>query len=363
MTNKVKSDDSCQNRHFKQFPNLQGSTQDSDSFDLYEYLGDSWGCIFMHPGDYTPVCTTELGTAASYQEKFAERNVKLCGFSCNDSESHQGWIQDIKAATGQVVEFPMFCDPQRENAVSLGILDETNKDAKGLPMTVRSVFILKPSKSIALMLTYPASTGRNFDEIIRVIDSLQLTANQKVATPANWKNGEDVIVNFPLSDKDADEYFGEVRILCSVHALYWIVPMLLTRVSKTNRVDTALWKCLPRKERIFPSIISATRRILLRNERTTSQLHCFSLRSFILHKFRENAFHYRIPLYGTHATNTMFLTSRFRLEFAGVIPRTLMTATTTAGNRHAGVGRKIINFDIHLDIGCYPPFIALGIVP
>lgn len=191
------------------FPNLQGPTQSTDSFDLYEYLGDSWGCIFMHPGDFTPVCTTELGTAAKYGDKFEARNVKMCGFSCNDSESHKGWVEDIKAATGGSVDFPLFCDPTRENSVKLGILDETNKDSKGLPMTVRSVFILKPDKTIALMMTYPASTGRNFDEIIRTIDSLQLTVNQKVATPANWKNGEDVIVNFPLTDKDADEFFGK----------------------------------------------------------------------------------------------------------------------------------------------------------
>lgn len=190
------------------FPDLQGSTQDSDDFSLHKHLGDSWGCIFMHPGDFTPVCTTELGAAAQIADKFEKRNVKLCGFSCNDASSHKAWIEDIKAATGADVTFPLFCDPNREHATELGILDETNKNAKGLPMTVRSVYILKPDKSIALMMTYPASTGRNFDEIVRVIDSLQLTANNKVATPANWANGEDVIVNFPLTDKDADDFFG-----------------------------------------------------------------------------------------------------------------------------------------------------------
>jgi alkyl hydroperoxide reductase subunit AhpC len=189
-----------------------GDTQDSSDFNLYDYLGDSWGVIFMHPGDYTPVCTTELGEAASKKTQFDERSVKMCGFSCNSAESHRGWIEDIKAATGQDVEFPLFCDPEREKSVELGVLDETNKNAKGLPMTVRSVFILKPDKTVALMLTYPATCGRNFDEILRCVDSLQLTTRESVATPVNWNKGDDVIVNFPLTDADADEKFGKVRV-------------------------------------------------------------------------------------------------------------------------------------------------------
>lgn len=152
----------------------------------------------------------ELGKAAELQHKFAQRNVKLCGFSCNSAESHVSWIQDIKVATGQDVTFPLFCDPDRKVATDLGILDDTNKNAAGLPMTVRSVFIIKPDRTIALMLTYPATCGRNFDEIVRVLDSLQLTSEHAVATPADWKNGQDVIVNFPLSDKDANESFGKV---------------------------------------------------------------------------------------------------------------------------------------------------------
>eukprot|EP00565_Helicotheca_tamesis_P008495 CAMPEP_0185725428 /NCGR_PEP_ID=MMETSP1171-20130828/1699_1 /TAXON_ID=374046 /ORGANISM="Helicotheca tamensis, Strain CCMP826" /LENGTH=227 /DNA_ID=CAMNT_0028393561 /DNA_START=78 /DNA_END=761 /DNA_ORIENTATION=- len=191
------------------FPNLEGATQSQDDFDLYKYLGDSWGIVFMHPGDFTPVCTTELGEAALREEEFTKRNTRLCGFSCNDSESHKSWIADIEVATKGKVNFPLFCDPNRDAAAGLGILDETNKDAKGLPLTVRSVFILKPDKTIALMMTYPASTGRNFDEIIRVLDSLQLTVSNSVATPVNWKQGEDVIVNFPLSNADADEKFGK----------------------------------------------------------------------------------------------------------------------------------------------------------
>mmetsp|Transcript_10469 Transcript_10469/g.18991 ORF Transcript_10469/g.18991 Transcript_10469/m.18991 type:complete len:231 (+) Transcript_10469:61-753(+) len=190
------------------FPNLQGSTQDSDTFDLYEYLDYSWGLVFMHPADFTPVCTTELGRAANLADEFEKRNVKLCGFSCNDGDSHKGWIEDIKCATGGEVTFPLFCDPDREYAVKLGVVDKANKDVKGLPLTVRSVYVLKPDKTVALTMAYPASTGRNFDEILRVIDSLQLTAEKSTATPADWKRGEDVIVNFPLTDAMADETFG-----------------------------------------------------------------------------------------------------------------------------------------------------------
>lgn len=163
----------------------------------------------MHPGDFTPVCTTELGQAALRVEDFTKRNVKLCGFSCNDAESHKLWIEDIKAVTKGSVGFPLFADPDRVHATGLGILDESNKDSKGLPLTVRSVFILKPDRTIALMMTYPASTGRNFDEIIRVIDSLQLTADKSVAMPVDWKQGEEVIVNFPLSNEAADAKFGK----------------------------------------------------------------------------------------------------------------------------------------------------------
>jgi 1-Cys peroxiredoxin 6 len=151
----------------------------------------------------------ELGKAAELKPQFSSRNVKLCGFSCNDADSHKGWIEDIKVATGQNVTFPLFCDPDRSISTELGILDETNKNAAGLPMTVRSVFILKPDRTVALLLTYPASCGRNFDEILRVVDSLQLTCTHSVATPVNWKKGSDVIVNFPLTDVDADEAFGK----------------------------------------------------------------------------------------------------------------------------------------------------------
>ena len=143
----------------------------------------------------------ELGAAALRQEEFAKRNTKLVGFSCNDQASHVSWIEDILVATGGKVEFPLFCDPNRDHATELGILDETNKDAKGLPLTVRSVFILKTDKTIALELTYPASTGRNVDEILRVLDSLQLTASKALATLVDWHPGDEAVVNFPSSKK------------------------------------------------------------------------------------------------------------------------------------------------------------------
>jgi len=164
----------------------------------------------MHPADYTPVCTTELGEAQKRLADFEARNVKVCGFSCNDAESHRGWVEDIQVATGcGDFKVPLFCDPDREHAVKLGVLDETNKNAKGLPLTVRAAYILKPDKKIALIMYYPASTGRNYDEIFRVIDSLQLTGSEKLATPVNWKKGDNALVNFPLSDADADATFGK----------------------------------------------------------------------------------------------------------------------------------------------------------
>ncbi|KAL7563466.1 hypothetical protein ACA910_004651 [Epithemia clementina (nom. ined.)] len=191
------------------FPNLEGESHDNPNFELYEYLGnDSWGLIFMHPGDFTPVCTTELGQAALHSHEFKRRGIKLVGFSCNDVESHLSWIKDIEVATGGKVDFPMFADKDREVSQNLGLLDMTNLNDKGLPMTVRSLYILKPDKTIALMMAYPAGSGRNFDEILRVSDSLLRTHNSQVATPVNWRPGQDVIVNFPLSNAQADAKFG-----------------------------------------------------------------------------------------------------------------------------------------------------------
>jgi 1-Cys peroxiredoxin 6 len=214
----------------------------------------------MHPGDFTPVCTTELGRAASLESEFAARNVKLCGFSCNDGDSHRAWIEDILHATGAEVTFPLFCDPTREESVKLGILDQSNKDDKGLPLTVRSVFILKPDRTVALIMSYPASTGRNFDEILRVVDSLQLTAEKNTATPVDWKQGDEVIVNFPLTDAMADEIFGKVRrIALGIHLLIEFAQRVWS-LSHLFRMVTALWTCRPSVARSSRSITCATRR-------------------------------------------------------------------------------------------------------
>lgn len=206
---------SRQNVSLSQFPNITASTQDTDSFDLYEYLGDSWGLILLHPADFTPVCTTELGEAAKRQDGFAAKNVKICSLSCSDSDSHKAWIEDIRAVTGAEINFPMIADPSCKYAAKLGVLDRSNVTVElanmltGVALNVRNVFIVKPDKTIALMMTYPASTGRNFDEIARVVDALQLAEKMNVETPVNWKPGDDAVIYFLTSDAEADQQFGE----------------------------------------------------------------------------------------------------------------------------------------------------------
>lgn len=187
-------------------------TADSSEGELnfYSYLSDSWGILFSHPADFTPVCTTELGRVASLREEFAKRNVKVAALSCNSAESHKGWVADINASQGCEVQFPIIADADRKIATAWGMLDmaeDGEKDAVGLPMTVRSVFIIAPDKSLKLMLAYPASTGRNFDEIIRVLDSLQLTAYAKVATPADWKQGDRCMVLPPIKAEQFEELY------------------------------------------------------------------------------------------------------------------------------------------------------------
>jgi len=192
------------------FPDLQGETQHTDAFSLYDYLGNkSWGIVFMHPGDFTPVCTTELGAAQSLKAEFYARNTKICGFSCDDASRHRAWVADIEAATGQRLDFPLFCDPDREHSIELGVFDPQLKDDAGLPQTVRSVFILNPDKTIALTMTYPSCVGRNFDEILRVLDALQRASNFGVNTPANWQPGDKTIVPHNMNDEQAEEKFGK----------------------------------------------------------------------------------------------------------------------------------------------------------
>lgn len=173
------------------------------TLNLYNYLGDSWGILFSHPADFTPVCTTELGTAAKFKKEFDKRNVKMLALSVDGIDSHKEWIKDINETQHTVVNFPIIADEDRKVSDAYDMIHPKANDT----LTVRSVFIIAPDRTIRLMLTYPASTGRNFYELLRVIDSLQLTAYQKVATPANWKQGEKVVVSPSISTEDARKLF------------------------------------------------------------------------------------------------------------------------------------------------------------
>ncbi|MEO5974707.1 MAG: peroxiredoxin [Ilumatobacteraceae bacterium] len=170
---------------------------------FHDWLGDSWGVLFSHPKDFTPVCTTELGYVAKIKPEFDKRNVKVVGLSVDSVDSHVKWESDIEETQGTAVNFPMIGDPDR---VVSGLYDMIHPNANDT-LTVRSVFVIGPDKKVKLTLTYPASTGRNFDEILRVIDSLQLTAKYKVATPANWQNNQDVIIGGSVSDDEAKLLF------------------------------------------------------------------------------------------------------------------------------------------------------------
>jgi alkyl hydroperoxide reductase subunit AhpC len=170
---------------------------------FHEWLGDSWGVLFSHPADFTPVCTTELGAAAKLQPEFAKRNVKIAAVSVDSKEDHVAWISDINETQGAELNFPLIADVDRHVSELYGMI-HPNANATA---TVRSVFVIGPDKKLKLSLTYPASTGRNFDEIIRVIDSLQLTSKHQLATPANWKPGEDVIITPAVSNEDAEKRF------------------------------------------------------------------------------------------------------------------------------------------------------------
>lgn len=183
-------------------PNFQAQTT-AGPIDFYEYLGNGWGVLFSHPADYTPVCTTELGKTALLQEEFARRNVKVLAVSVDALDKHHGWINDINETQQVSVEFPIIAD---ENRIVAGLYDMIHPNASET-FTVRSLFIIGPDKKVKLIITYPASTGRNFYEVLRVIDSLQLTANYSVATPADWKEGEDVIVVPAVSTEDAIQKF------------------------------------------------------------------------------------------------------------------------------------------------------------
>lgn len=183
-------------------PNFTAETT-AGPINFHEWLGNGWGVLFSHPKDFTPVCTTELGAVARIADAFQSRNVKVLAISVDPLDSHKGWVNDINETQQCTVGYPIIADPERKVATLYDMIHPNALDN----MTVRSVFIIGPDKKIKLTLTYPASTGRNFDEILRVVDSLQLTANHQVATPANWKDGEDCIIVPAVKDEEIPSKF------------------------------------------------------------------------------------------------------------------------------------------------------------
>ncbi len=183
-------------------PNFSAETTEGP-INFHEWLGDSWGVLFSHPKDFTPVCTTELGMVARIMPEFQKRNVKVIAISVDPMDAHKGWIKDINETQKCTVNFPLIADPEKKVATLYDMIHPNALDN----MTVRSVFIIGPDKKIKMSLTYPASAGRNFDELVRVIDSLQLTSKYKVATPANWKDGEDCIITPAVTDAEIPSLF------------------------------------------------------------------------------------------------------------------------------------------------------------
>jgi alkyl hydroperoxide reductase subunit AhpC len=183
-------------------PDFTADTTDG-TISFHEWLGDGWGILFSHPKDFTPVCTTELGTVAKLKPEFDKRNAKAIAISVDSLDSHNGWVPDIEETQGTAVNFPIIADPDRKVAELYGMIHPNMAET----VTVRSVFIIGPDKKIKLMITYPQSTGRNFQEILRVLDSLQLTAQFSVSTPADWKDGDDVIIAPAIADEQAKEKF------------------------------------------------------------------------------------------------------------------------------------------------------------
>ena len=183
-------------------PNFKATTTEGE-IDFYDWLGDSWGVFYSHPADFTPVCTTELGRTAQLKEEFAKRNAKVIAISVDPLDKHEDWIKDINETQNTTVNFPLIADPSKEISNLYGMIHPNASDT----LTVRSVFIIGPDKKVKLTLTYPASTGRNFQEILRVLDSLQLTANYSVATPVDWKDGEDCIIVNSIPTEDVPAKF------------------------------------------------------------------------------------------------------------------------------------------------------------
>jgi alkyl hydroperoxide reductase subunit AhpC len=200
-------------------PNFKAQTTEGE-IDFYEYLGNSWGILFSHPADYTPVCTTELGRTALLKEEFAKRNVKVLAVSVDPLDKHYGWRNDINETQNCLVDFPIIADENREVA---GLYDMIHPNASATA-TVRSLFVIAPDKTVKLMITYPASTGRNFFEVLRVVDSLQLTSKYSLATPADWKQGEDAIVVPAVSTEDAIKKFPKGVRVVKPYLRYTPVP-------------------------------------------------------------------------------------------------------------------------------------------
>ncbi|XP_069006140.1 peroxiredoxin-6 [Embiotoca jacksoni] len=192
-----------------EFPNFEANTT-IGRIKFHDFLGSSWGILFSHPKDFTPVCTTELACAAKISDEFKKRSVKMIALSIDSVEDHHGWSKDVTAFNSKAdsaLPFPIIADDKRELSVQLGMLDPDERDKDGLPLTARCVFVIGPDKKLKLSILYPATTGRNFDELLRVIDSLQLTAQKKVATPVNWKPGDKVMVIPSLSEAEAASLF------------------------------------------------------------------------------------------------------------------------------------------------------------
>lgn len=194
-------------------PNFEADTT-IGHIKFHEFIEGSWAILFSHPRDYTPVCTTELGRVVQLKDEFTKRGVKLIALSCDGVEDHKGWTKDIQAYCGsKETEFPypIIADPERKVAKSLGMIDPDELDLQGMPLTCRAVFVIGPDKKLKLSILYPATTGRNFAEILRAIDSLQLTARQKVATPVDWKLGDKAMVVPSLSAEDAKKLFPNLE--------------------------------------------------------------------------------------------------------------------------------------------------------
>ncbi|KAK5070673.1 peroxiredoxin 1 [Exophiala xenobiotica] len=196
-------------------PNFKAETT-AGPIDFHEFIGDNWVVLFSHPEDYTPVCTTELGAFAKLEPEFTRRGVKLIGLSANTIESHGGWIKDINEISGSNLKFPIIGDKQREVSLKYDMIDHqdaTNVDSKGMAFTIRSVFIIDPKKTIRTILSYPASTGRNSAEVLRIVDSLQTGDRHKVTTPINWVPGDDVIVHPSVNNEKAKELFPQFKAI------------------------------------------------------------------------------------------------------------------------------------------------------